>query len=608
MKYRASLGKEKGVANLVTDGGFVAACGVNWTCGAGWALGGIATHGGGAGSFLYQDNVFEAGEEYSIKFDAVIPAGKLVRAYIGNYSIDELIAAATGTIEVDNLINLSTSQMLSFYVSVSAGVLNLTIDNVEVYRWDWNDPEENIITEWDQNSKEVRESNILDQMKMKYIEILTFVNNGFDYLLDAFETYGIGHRVPVKIENWNPGLDDWELWFEGTIPIESIRIDYEKSRIDAPIEQNYGEIILQQNIDNKIPLYINSATLDFWRSITPGAPPTVRAPYDGVKIHDLAAGGYFAQQHPIVQQIRGLEEVMVQASRMRVLPSSTFLSNTIYDDAGNPIWLGFTRGENLRGAPTGTNLLADISINEYLSNYSRLTNLVYWSDRDANNIPCLFIEDKASIITLVPTLNLTNVKLEPAELANEHEYQNIYGGYDNYDNTDEKFQFFTQAKGLSEDLDIESDFVRDPYIIDNQRTGANTDFDQVNVWMEYWWDPGIPEWRSYQWLVGAVWSYNEDIVGYLYPLTWMAFLGTVYQQSDDDTNLSTPLAAPLFRIFEFDYPLTKDQYDQILGNLYDYIGVEGFGVDTRGEVKEIKVPMKNDWTGMATCRIKVLAE
>jgi len=118
-------------AELVTDGIFAAACGVNWTCGTDWSIvTGLAIKAPGiVNQSFTQPLCIMSGRRYQVRFTiGTILAGTL-SVFLGTAAIGTFTTTGIKTIFVDPTVVLSNT-LISF--TDIAGTLNMSMDDVSV--------------------------------------------------------------------------------------------------------------------------------------------------------------------------------------------------------------------------------------------------------------------------------------------------------------------------------------------------------------------------------------------------------------------------------------------------------------------------------------------
>lgn len=118
-------------ADLVTDGGFVAACGVNWTCGTDWNIAaGVASKiPGGAANSLTQSLCIMSGRKYVVQFTITAITAGTLSVFLGTAAIGTFTTIGIKTIFVQPTVALSNT-LIAF--TDIAGTLNASIDSVIV--------------------------------------------------------------------------------------------------------------------------------------------------------------------------------------------------------------------------------------------------------------------------------------------------------------------------------------------------------------------------------------------------------------------------------------------------------------------------------------------
>lgn len=116
---------------LVTDSGFGAACGVNWTCGTDWniAAGAASKIPGGAGNSLTQSICIMNGRKYFVQFTITAISAGTLSVFLGTAAIGTFTTTGVKTIFVQPTVALS-STLIQF--SDVAGTLNASITAVAV--------------------------------------------------------------------------------------------------------------------------------------------------------------------------------------------------------------------------------------------------------------------------------------------------------------------------------------------------------------------------------------------------------------------------------------------------------------------------------------------
>ena len=118
----------QGSSNIVTDGGFDDACGVNWTCNAGWTIIGGKAVGTATTTDLTQSNILTIGKTYKVIYTVNDFVSGQVRCKVG--TTVGSISASNGTFE--NILVCSGNGHLDI-----DGVEAFTgkVDNVSVQEW-----------------------------------------------------------------------------------------------------------------------------------------------------------------------------------------------------------------------------------------------------------------------------------------------------------------------------------------------------------------------------------------------------------------------------------------------------------------------------------------
>lgn len=247
MELRLRLGQTLDYTNLVTDGTFDTACaGGNWTCAAGWNIpvGAGADH-AGAMSFLEQNNVFifeNAAPDtikYRIMYDVTaIGANAWVKHFVGNDSIDNFVVNAFGFNYTYDFKHLDTANEHLRFLAENT----ISIDNVRVYNWKWNDPLENQPSFKDTKLKIVSEM-LLEKMICTWDGEITLDGDGYTFLKDIFDDLPSDEaceQIDILIERFNRNTLEWENHYEGYVYITDCEFDFKKRNVI--IKKIYGLI------------------------------------------------------------------------------------------------------------------------------------------------------------------------------------------------------------------------------------------------------------------------------------------------------------------------------------------------------------------------------
>ena len=110
----------------VVDGTFVEACGVNWTCGTGWAIALNTATATATTGFLQQSDVVENGKTYQIEFDVDSVSGDTYSVQLGSTNAGQLTGTGHKTVEVE------ASGTIFYIIPWSGTGLNIEISNVSI--------------------------------------------------------------------------------------------------------------------------------------------------------------------------------------------------------------------------------------------------------------------------------------------------------------------------------------------------------------------------------------------------------------------------------------------------------------------------------------------
>ena len=115
--------------NVVTDGTFNTACGVNWTCGSGWTTAGGKAVGTATTGMIYQDISLTIGKTYKITFTISAYSAGNIRPMCGSTTLGTYRSAAGTYSEILECTGNS-------YVYIDGGTaFTGKIDNVTVQEW-----------------------------------------------------------------------------------------------------------------------------------------------------------------------------------------------------------------------------------------------------------------------------------------------------------------------------------------------------------------------------------------------------------------------------------------------------------------------------------------
>ncbi len=475
-QYQYRLGRKQDVTDLVTDGGFAAACGVNWTCGANWGIAaGVATRAiGSPGTFLTQASVFELGKRYRVLFD-VNTLTSSSGAFIGDYGSS---LATLGANTIEHVCLLGTS--LQFW---SQGTF--TIDNVQAFEMIFNDPLTDEPLGFEGSEITIERDRVLNGIFREYTTELTFVGDGYDFILAEFTANGFCSEIPVLIEEKCSDSDDFDTFFEGVIYLSDCEFDLRKCQVKATVEDRGAGQILRNNREVDVgfdPINLSFGVVNFlvqpdvvidFHDSTGAYPPG--APYT-----DLTIGGLSLNVEETFRRIiHDISDVNID------FESTFFSAGTFADlivkfgaDLRSDILPDFDHAEK--------KVISFMRLFDIMNSIFDLEVQVYYP----SGVPTIKIEQKIDFLTAPSVLTVSNVAEPTFTFDISQFFKTITIGYkEEFESDDGTRQYISLDPCSQQELNIVAEAIADSDIIFEQLAGEemensarNGNFDDTSEW------------------------------------------------------------------------------------------------------------------------------
>lgn len=624
MRYRYSLGQTLG-SDIITDGTFVAGCGVNWTCGAIWTIAANkASHTTPTFSYLEQDCGFVPGVRYEIKFTVSdIPGGgaDFVQVYISGFSVttnpdNNYYKILNGTYYIYGTC-LSADSYIRF-----GGYGTVSISDVVAKPYEWNSPLTTEPMNWNNTDIAVTESELLAGFYVKFIENLEFSNDGYSYLLGrytALESVSpklFCETIPIKIERYVSGA--WEEHFTGIIYLNAVKFNLRQKIAIANIEDISTSTVLKHS--NNKQFSITYGDTNVYNAASNWDYPAVLCQ---VKKQSAAADGRYVY---FVYNV--LRYIVHEVSDLSVTIDSNLLRTTPYDGGANVFqFFGITPFENFaQTVPTYPVLTSFEDIVRDLNKIRDIGGLSTYP----NDIPTLRIESKANLRGSTFSFTVDNNKGE-FSFYDQNNYQNVEVGFARPNNEDlELFnvggfvqrtewttdKYYSRIRCNENTFDLVSEIGAHPQWIANQLinneydssvtppVGLQAPFTPRNFWlqMEY----SAPNYVSiYANYGGFDWNNPDleitDIIARHIPTLNSSFYSDVWGAANKTND-------PLVRVWEFETPITLAQLNEIIANPNYQIQMtsEYFTGTLTGYILEMEYSNNADAAGKSIATFKII--
>lgn len=554
MKLRVRLGQYLDDTNLVTDGVFAAACGVNWVCGGFWNIAaGVASHTAGAGAtLLYQTGVFTSDgitpntRKYQINYEVLNVVGvAYIQPFIGGDSLTDFTESANGTYSID-VKHLNTSTELGF-----VGFDFCDLDNVSVYNYKWNDPLEDQPS-FDNTKLKITTAGLLNSLLTTWEGEIVFSGDGYDYLKDIYDNMDSDEfcdRIDILIERYNDG---WEKHFEGYIYLSNCEFNFKEKTVTIKKIIGLIEDVIEY-LQNKEIKNLWTVSVYFYNTTTHAFIGLAQ----GVNFRQCG-GAAWNDPKTTLNVGRTLEHTLHAASSMEVtLESSYFTAGTWQYFAISTDNL-ITNGAGVAG---NDNEIIFITFDDFVANLDYIHNMGI-IERFDDNIPTLVFEPKSNLGGTAQSFTFENVNAEVVIYNDVFIYSQVRIGFQEsytYSYWD-AFDYFSEVSCSQKTSGKVCDWIADDQTIDDIRCVPQTFPNYIILCVVD--NAGTLEAR---YIVGDA-IYNDGIT------SWRNMTRQVWSlQSNFNNNKSNALQAvktndAFIREVEFDTKLTIAQLDAIRNN------------------------------------------
>lgn len=432
-----------------------------------------------------------------------------------------------------------------------------TLSNEELYELDWNSPLNSDPKDWNIAKQSIERGDTDFTQVTKYIGSLTFVDDGYDYLLAQFELNGRDMKVPVKIERRDKnGI--YRIIVEGEIYLDASTFNLSRGEVQVTIEATDAAVLLDKGKDIRVSPYTSFANA---RSVFSNLPISARS----VNTHDVnGAYGVLRLFFPLYEF---LNSIIVAMSDGRVELYSDFLTtwNDQVTNGGN--WLMIFKG--MPGLTSADTYIKSIlTFSELYKALDGMFNLgIGFEVRD--NIQTIRIEPKTYWQSLTPTIvTLDRINEIEVKFPKDIGFREIKIGYKHLLNTtsgsdsEDIFSYSTDNKNNENVLDKSNDFVVDSgwmhAIIIGMNTNVKTDIDNNWFFVLCEQDPGGVRTK----ITSAPGNYNGDFAK---EVIFPTYFQTTFlnENARADEGLSGSGLLTYSRILKFQYPVTRAQFNAL---------------------------------------------
>jgi len=628
VEYRFRLGKTLG-SDIITDGTFVSALGVNWIdedLGGTWSIAANkATHAGATYNYLNQDCGFVPGVKYKIPFTVSdIPGGgsDYVQVYLSGFSIttnsdNNFYKDSNGTFTVEGTC-LSTDSHIRFMAFGTA-----SISNVSALPYDWNTPLTNHPTNWDESGISLIKSELLEGFYVKYLGNLKFWGDGYDYLLSKYNTLSsqspkeFCELIYLKIERYVSGA--WEEHFTGVIYMNKATLSYKNKTVACNVEDIASSQVIKFGADKVLGIsyqnrnvYDSANTFDF--------PSTICGVKNG-------AGG--VNDKTVYFLFKVLRQIVHEITDLSVTIDSDLLLTTPYDGVANVFqFLGITPFKNF--ALTDPTYTCYASFKELTDDLNVIRNIGGLSSY-ANNIPTLNIESKDILNAGDYSFTIDN-NVSEFDFFEENNWQNIDIGFVRPNSDDEIYassyevdnwysaNYYSRTKCTEQSLTLQShtgangiwisqqlgDNIFDP----STGLGLQAPFTPRNFWLQMEIDaPGPPvTYKSIFGLIGVLTINNPDLITNHLMDRHVTTLNSSF--TSEVWGDATKTNNPLIRTWSFETPITLDDLKEIIANPNYFLSQTSgyFSGSISGQILEFEYKNKADSQGKNIAKFKIISE
>lgn len=604
-EYRFRLGRKPTGSNLITNGDFTANLN-SWLCEGGicpsanWAwdnMGGlgVARNTGGCGALFSQQNIFTAGNWYRISYDIEqegAGAGNQIGLFVGDYGkeydITDILGSVWTTITKDRICLSGTDIKFSPQI-VTATSLNL--DNVSVYLLNWNDPLTDEPIGWDNAKIKVERDKQMNGLLTKYINDLTFWGDGYAYLLAQYNS-GICNEVPVLIEYRCEDTDTWENLFEGIIYVSDIKWDFSKCQCTTEIEdRNAGTLVIKGKDVKVYPtIYICGSGADL---LVDSLQPT--------DLHRVSDGAYPVNNYPLYNVGKLFRRAIHNATNLQVEFESDFFESGTFE------YFAVGYGIELRTVFTHPNPLGSKpqwSFSDLFKEMDKLFNLsfqIYYP----NGVPTIKIEPKYTFYTAISAITLNDVPNIKMSLDKDLLYRTVNIGYKTVSqgaipieelNFDKGYQYEIESNCSDKELDLVSEYIQDSYIIHDVAINASDEYDDDLFFVECFDDTGNIKSSQFGGMPPYLYNGNIDYDDNMLRWVWSMPADAILQTTT--RTIISKVNPVLIKLFEFDFPLSKAEFETIITNpteMITFVSVVD-GINESGYIQEMERDLKTGLT------------
>lgn len=470
-EYRISLGRINDATDLITDGAFTAACGVNWTCGTDWTIAaGVATHAPpGLFDSLTQAGVFTLGRRYVVGFDVIAPFNLNAGVFFGDYGSEVIPATAPPfSYSIEHVALRGTS------LSVRAAG-DITIDNVTCFERIYNTPLTDDPMGLTDSNITIERDRVRNAILRKYTNELTFLGDGWTFILNEFNTTGLCAEIDVLIEQKCEGTDSFTDYFEGRIYMQNVEFNFRDCQAKCVIEDISAAQILKNNENININFDVNSNVFGFKDFFVD--------PNITINFHDDTGA------HPAANPYQNRLVLLVEETFRRIVHiisdvnvefESTFFSAGTYKD----LILFF--GLQLRGD------VSTVATEQETWSFARLFGVLdavfnlAISVEEISNVPTIKIEPKVDFLNVAVLLTIPNINNPRFRFDTDFMYQTVEIGYkksvdvgENTGSTD-SFQYEAINQACNDkNLDVVSTLIANSPLIFEMLAGRDSDDDSI---------------------------------------------------------------------------------------------------------------------------------
>ena len=632
MRYRYRLGQTLG-EDIVKDGDFPSGS-INWNFGGDWS---IPIGGGEAnavlGGILDQDCGLVSGVRYRIDFElSDMVGGSSLQVYLSGFSVisnplNNFLKTSNGSYTLEGTC-LSLNPRISFLA-----IGTVTISNVVVYPYEWNAPLTDEPSGWKESSIKINKSDIFDNLFVKYSEDLLFYGDGYDYLYTSYSNLAalspkeFCEIVPIKIERLIAGT--WETHFEGVIYLTDCTFDLCRKTVNCNIEDRVGASAIRMNRKKIVQTLMSNTPV-----LPIGAYSNEQLTYALSGIANNAGG---RDNRNVIFVYGALRNMVHEITDLSVTVISNLLNNDNYEGIANQYqYLGIT---DIRNFANTTPAIALFTSLEDLLNDLDIMICIGLLSAFPNNIPTLAVESRKFLQGSAMTFTLDNNSsiFRFYDDMNFHSFELGYERPNEADGEDPVGAFrqmreWSVRKYAADVQCNDRDYTKlsktstQSQWIHNQL--ATTIYDPVaGTGLKIPYTPRnffitlkyvAPNFLSREWAYAGGTENNEYLKTDICMQRWVdAVLNTTYQSPDIQNTFALyndleefiyKTNDPLVRVWEFEVPVTLDEYDEVISNPFNRVKITSNCLTgtIEGYIIDFSFSNKTDHSGRSMATFKIL--